>query len=338
MFPTLFAVRTNRSIDVYNENAPCRVSIFQTQILSAPGGGGSFGYRRQRRHEPRYGWDYDDGAAAAEPETIIQVSPYRIFRGPDEHAGHGDEEDTFLIQGRFGVPASEYENPPVTLCTEMPPDRDHDRSTHGSYYYDFEQARIGRERDRSRDPGPVVYRGPWRHAGLTVFSMYCGRPIPLLEFNHPADIDWPGPQFNRALAVPASGRVIVPVWARRWNPASWEAEIAEYYNARVGRLTPPPPAAAASGGAGGGSRRPAPAPAPAPAAAVVPLPSFVADLIIADAVAKGATCPITMEPLTKETARVTPCYHVFDATALAAWAASNEESPTPICPQCRSRI
>jgi hypothetical protein len=67
---------------------------------------------------------------------------------------------------------------------------------------------------------------------------------------------------------------------------------------------------------------------------VAPPPRFVTDLIVADAVGRGATCPITMEPLVVDSARVTPCFHVFDATALAAWLAAGNET----CPVCKGEV
>jgi hypothetical protein len=60
----------------------------------------------------------------------------------------------------------------------------------------------------------------------------------------------------------------------------------------------------------------------------------VADALIAAAVTKGATCPITMEAITDDTATVTPCYHVFDATALASWIAAGNTT----CPTCKQTI
>jgi hypothetical protein len=41
-----------------------------------------------------------------------------------------------------------------------------------------------------------------------------------------------------------------------------------------------------------------------------------------------------MEPIVAETASVTPCYHVFDATALASWIASGNTT----CPTCKQTL
>lgn len=57
----------------------------------------------------------------------------------------------------------------------------------------------------------------------------------------------------------------------------------------------------------------------------------VADIVIKDAVASGASCPISMEELTLKTAAaVAPCYHVFEREAIKEWL---EHSET--CPTCR---
>jgi hypothetical protein len=58
----------------------------------------------------------------------------------------------------------------------------------------------------------------------------------------------------------------------------------------------------------------------------------VADLVIADAISKGASCPISMEELTKENAAcVAPCYHCFEREAITSWL---RQATT--CPECRS--
>jgi hypothetical protein len=76
------------------------------------------------------------------------------------------------------------------------------------------------------------------------------------------------------------------------------------------------------------------APAPASAAAPRPKPQkYVADLVIADKIRQGATCSITMEPLSScpaGPACVAPCYHCFDKEAIQEWLQRNET-----CPECR---
>jgi hypothetical protein len=61
------------------------------------------------------------------------------------------------------------------------------------------------------------------------------------------------------------------------------------------------------------------------------LPSHVVSIMIQHAVNSGATCPITMEPLTAKTAAVTACGHVFDRDALTRWSADHGT-----CPECRA--
>jgi len=64
------------------------------------------------------------------------------------------------------------------------------------------------------------------------------------------------------------------------------------------------------------------------------LPKFVADLILRNAAAEGARCPITMDPIEEtEAFTVTACYHVFNAEALQRWL---RERST--CPECNGRL
>jgi hypothetical protein len=60
------------------------------------------------------------------------------------------------------------------------------------------------------------------------------------------------------------------------------------------------------------------------------LPPHVAAIMIQHAETTGATCPITMEPLTAKNATVTACGHIFDRDALARW--------TGTCPECRCAL
>lgn len=79
--------------------------------------------------------------------------------------------------------------------------------------------------------------------------------------------------------------------------------------------------------------RVAPPPPSAPPSALPPLPSHVAATIIAHAVATGAVCPITMEPIVATSAITTPCGHVFAAQALRIWLRTRHT-----CPECRAPI
>lgn len=60
-------------------------------------------------------------------------------------------------------------------------------------------------------------------------------------------------------------------------------------------------------------------------------PSYVCELLIADAVNKNETCPIIYEPLTRENAVVTSCFHVFSRAAFLEWKKKSAE-----CPACRA--
>jgi hypothetical protein len=73
---------------------------------------------------------------------------------------------------------------------------------------------------------------------------------------------------------------------------------------------------------------------PLPAVRPAPLPTHVAALLIADAVATGATCPITLNPITTDTAATTPCGHVFDSEALTTWIDTGHMT----CPECNTQI
>jgi len=63
-----------------------------------------------------------------------------------------------------------------------------------------------------------------------------------------------------------------------------------------------------------------------------PMPRHVADILIRQAVigTAGATCPITLEPITLTNASVTSCGHIFQTAAIRSWHAEN-----PTCPECR---
>jgi hypothetical protein len=69
----------------------------------------------------------------------------------------------------------------------------------------------------------------------------------------------------------------------------------------------------------------------APAPAVDAPRRNIADAMIRDAISQKAQCPISMEPITQDTAAcVAPCYHVFCRESIAQWL---ERETT--CPTCR---
>ena len=69
-------------------------------------------------------------------------------------------------------------------------------------------------------------------------------------------------------------------------------------------------------------------PAPPPPST---LPTFVRDLLIDHAIKEGSSCSITLEPLTKESAVVTSCFHIFDRTAITEWLMTH--TTCPVCKQ-----
>ena len=204
--------------------------------------------------------------------------------------------------------------------------------------------------------GTVLYNGEWWATGTSVYTVYHPLPIPALGFSDGLmRAAWP--QTDNCLELMRGNQWSLQFWERRWNPAVIYEDLQR------------PPRDSVGAGVGGsrpldgGSRplvtgntvneqtvasnavttmvqprqqtvAPPVSSLPQPRQQTVPPPKFVADLIVADAVGRGATCPITMEPLTVESARVTPCFHVFDATALAAWLAAGNES----CPVCKGGL
>ena len=80
-------------------------------------------------------------------------------------------------------------------------------------------------------------------------------------------------------------------------------------------------------------RRPPPPPLRPPPAVPVDVKAFPRHLVaavLANAAANNAICPITMDPITPDTATVTSCGHVFQTEAIRYWLTTNA-----ICPECR---
>lgn len=184
----------------------------------------------------------------------------------------------------------------------------------------------------------VLYNGEWWATGDSVYSVYHPLPIPALGFTEGLFRgSWP--QTDNCLELMRGSPWTLQFWERRWNPAAIYQDLHRPYRDPVGTVNELTN--------GGGSNAvvaprqqtvtPPIASLPQPRQQTVtppPAPKFVTDLLVADAVGRGATCPITMEPLVTESARVTPCFHVFDATALASWLAAGNET----CPVCKGRL
>jgi hypothetical protein len=62
----------------------------------------------------------------------------------------------------------------------------------------------------------------------------------------------------------------------------------------------------------------------------VVLPSRVLRIFLEDAINKGESCPITMDDINLETARVTSCFHIFQGNAIQKWLETSSE-----CPVCK---
>ena len=88
---------------------------------------------------------------------------------------------------------------------------------------------------------------------------------------------------------------------------------------------------------------PVPVPVRIPSAPPAPVPSappchkppmFVASIIKRDAIANRMACSISLEDFTEEMkTRVTPCFHIFEATQLEEWI-----SLKPVCPTCKASL
>lgn len=63
------------------------------------------------------------------------------------------------------------------------------------------------------------------------------------------------------------------------------------------------------------------------------MPRHLIRLVLDAAISKGESCPITMEPLTRESVVMTPCGHLFEREAIEHSLGCKEE-----CPNCRSAV
>jgi hypothetical protein len=118
-----------------------------------------------------------------------------------------------------------------------------------------------------------------------------------------------------------------PLTAAEAHPAHWDE-----YERPVLDCPPPPELTLIPPSPTPSPPRPSAPPAspsrPAPVTNTA-LPPHVQRLVIDAAIAAGATCPITMEPITADTAVITPCGHVF----------GTELTPrVSLCPVCRSTL
>jgi hypothetical protein len=250
-----------------------------------------------------------------ESPSIYHIAPYRIFHGARD-VQYAAEAFLLTGQRRIGLPRHD-----VMLVADLS---------------------AATAATAEPDPLPVrqlIYHGRWEQTGQTVLSMFCASPIPVLELptTGARRIRWPPPAYNRLPLIPTD-HDFVQLWQRRWVPA--DADTAGAGAAAGGRGTPssrlipvleplppvvslrsPPPTATATAG---------------PSAIASELPSFVANAIVADAIARGLQCPITLEPIAEITrpVAVTNCYHVFESTAFHTWLHTGDGT----CPVCKARI
>lgn len=192
----------------------------------------------------------------------------------------------------------------------------------------------------------VFFQGRWRSTDRALASMYCATLIPILQFtdgSHRAP--WPRP--DTTLSILRGSPEVLRAWEERWEPDTWNAEIARQFTDEP----EPEPVPVLIPAIGGGGARPTISPPPPTVSrpegtnsSSLPssrhdstgrLPPFVLEALVRDAISRHTTCPITMEPLTTPSqVAVTNCYHLFDATALATWRASGEDK----CPTCRAAL
>jgi len=269
---------------------------------------------------------------------IYHVSPYRMVRPaadyvttteafliplrPDRHQHHNTQREILLVTDDTS-PA-----PPRRRPHRMDDYGGWDSSPHPS----ASPLAVTRE---------VFFSGRWQYSGHGLLSMWCAIPIPVIELTGDFRGRWPRcvGRLNVLEGVHSGGPEVARAWQHRWSPDAWHADIARAFAeaesggeaVEVPRLIPAPPRTSGGGSAAVASR-PTTATTSRPTSS---LPTFILEALVRDAIARATACPITMEPLTDPSqVTVTACYHLFDATALAAWRASGENK----CPVCRTTL
>lgn len=300
-FPPLFAI-------IASDDSRGRAAIYQSSLV--------------RDGPDRWG----------ESPSIYHIAPYRIFHGVRDQQ-YPDEAFVLTALRRVSQPRHD-----VMLVADLP-------DPHSDPHLSVDSRLPIRQ---------LFYQGRWEPTGQTVFSLFCATPIPVLELPSTNSIAgrlrWPAPAYNRLPIIPVEND-FVAIWQRRWElPAAFDGERSEPAGGRS------EPTGGAAGGAGASRHPPLSPPAPrripvlapppptapptpssiGPAAIATELPSFVANAIVADAIARGLQCPITMEPIAEITApvAVTNCYHVFESAAFHAWMRTGDGT----CPICKTRI
>lgn len=248
---------------------------------------------RRLHDDPRY-W----AGGGPDAHETFEISPHFLngdmpgFVAPDpegQRAGRGGRVNVRIVDDRFRGGR-----------------RHHDEWRYINHYIDL----IPREE--------VV---TWHTTGFAVFTMLRPHPIPLIEM----EVDLPCTDRNRIHFVRGSPRD-VRAWWEHWNPARLIAMIGtesdsedEEERRRRRERRRAARAAAAAAAAPATPALAAPGPRMQGTPSPPPIPKFVAEALVRDAVSNAAACPITMEPLKTDTTAVTACFHLFERDAIAAW-------------------
>lgn len=130
---------------------------------------------------------------------VYSISSYRIFHGILEEGG---AEPATAYSADSGQP-SDLSDESITLISPSP--------------YDGTNQSVDEIR--------------WKYSGKTIYSMYCGTGIPLLEFELPQGLDgvftdWFGAHddVRHHLPVIAATPEKRRIWTRRWNPMYWRID------------------------------------------------------------------------------------------------------------------
>jgi hypothetical protein len=255
---------------------------------------------------------------------IYHIAPYRIFQSV----------------GGINAFCAELSEPDDGWTVLFVADREVAPAAHHRHHRTWEYPAHGALASPTRE---VFFHGHWTSTGRAALSIFCSTAIPILEMSGSFRGPWPR-HPDPPIRLTGSTPEVERAWERRWELDAWEDSVAREF-AEVPVLWPSMDDDTDSGAwrapahrTGGAAA--AAATAPPPPASLRPLPppaipAFVQAAVIRDAIARGTACPITMEPLTDPAqTTITPCFHLFDTTALASWRASGEDK----CPTCRSSL
>jgi hypothetical protein len=263
--------------------------------------------------------------AATESPPIFLVTPYLL---PQPHPA-----EAFRYTSPELPPAA-FRGEVLLIADVDDPPSGHRRPPTGrrawgrdGYGYDRDDYDPPPRTDPLRPRRDVFYHGTASLTRRTVLSFCCAAPIPILEFDGAFRGPWPV-ALDR-IALYESTPDLHRAWRRRWDPDSWYEDVAHAPTISTAAAAPVPDPIPVL--------FPPDAPTSLPPIVTRPrhAPGFVTDALVRDALQRGTTCPITMEPLTATTSvAVTDCYHLFDATALATWRAAGDDK----CPVCRHHL